>query len=110
MNRFQNYGIKEYFATGKVNRNCRIFRSFVEKKLLDNLILNYFEELAAVRNSRTMSGILRIFGVVDSELFLLSDSSPSAERAATWATQSTAKYQKGYSKTSKRHKYSYIDK
>jgi hypothetical protein len=70
------------------------------KKLLDNSILNYFDELAAVRNSLTMSGILRIFGDVDSELFLLSESSPSAERAATWATQSTAKYQKGYSKTS----------
>lgn len=78
--------------------------SLKRKKLLDNSILNYFEELAAVRNSLTMSGMLRIFGVVDSELLVLSDSSPSAERAATCATQSTVKYQKDHSQSRKRQR------
>ena len=72
-------------------------------------MLNYFEDLAAVRNSLTMSGILRTFGDGESELFVLSDSSPSAERAATRATQSTAKYQIGYSQARKRYEYRYID-
>ena len=63
--------------------------------------MNYLEELAADRNCLTMSGILRMFGDFKSELFPLSESSPIAERAATRATQSTVKYEKGGSQVTK---------